>query len=62
MRMEKAKQLLAQDELSVSEVSQRVCYASASYFIKAFRQAVGMTPANYKILVKCGTVPEEKEN
>lgn len=54
MRMERAKELLTVEKLSVAETSQRVCYASVSYFIKTFRQYTGMTPANYKLLTKCG--------
>lgn len=55
MRMERAKDLLTRESLSVSETSERVCYANVSYFIKTFRQYVGMTPANYKLFTKCGT-------
>lgn len=54
MRMERAKALLTQEDLSVTETSQQVCYASVSHFIKTFRQYTGMTPANYKLLAKCG--------
>ena len=61
MRMERAKIFLTEENLSVNETSQRVCYASVSYFIKAFRQYAGMTPANYKLLMKCTTSDEEEE-
>ena len=62
LRMETAKRLLAEENLSVSEVSERVCYASVSYFIKTFRQYAGMTPANYKILLKNGLGADAEES
>lgn len=48
LRMEEAKRLLTEDCLSVEETSRRLGYANASYFIKLFKKAHGVTPAEYK--------------
>lgn len=50
MRIERAKAFLVEENMSVAETSEKVCYASVSYFIKTFRQYVGTTPANFKLL------------
>lgn len=59
MRIERAKHFLIEENMSVAETSERVCYASVSYFIKTFRQYVGMTPANYKLLERVQTNENE---
>lgn len=48
LRMEYAKKLLARDRLTVAETCQKVGYTNISYFIKAFKNQTGLTPANYK--------------
>lgn len=48
LRMEYAKKLLTTDRLTVAETCQKVGYTNISYFIKAFKQQTGVTPANYK--------------
>jgi AraC-like DNA-binding protein len=40
--------LLAETELSVTEVGARVGYLSASHFTKAFRLATGTTPREFR--------------
>lgn len=50
MRIERAKHFLIEENMSVAETSEKICYASVSYFIKTFRQYVGTTPANFKLL------------
>lgn len=47
-RVEKARQMLKETRLTVSEISQAVGYRSVSYFIKNFRMAVGETPNAYR--------------
>lgn len=54
LRVERAKQLLAETDLSISELSARVGYASPSHFSKAFRQATGMTPRAFRAAVVRG--------
>ena len=50
LRMEESRRLLIEERLSVEEVSRRVGYANASYFIKLFKKAYGITPADYKLI------------
>lgn len=47
-RMQLAKQLLAQPELSVAQVAARVGYHSEVAFHRAFRRHVGRTPATWR--------------
>jgi AraC-like DNA-binding protein len=53
IRTNKAQLLLAESELSITEIGMRVGYLSASHFTKAFRLATGTTPREFrKALVK----------
>ena len=46
-RMEIAKDLLRQDDLTISEIADRVGYKSASAFSLAFRKHVGTSPSRF---------------
>jgi len=48
MRSARAQLLLAETELSITEVGARVGYLSASHFTKAFRLATGTTPREFR--------------
>jgi AraC family transcriptional regulator len=48
LRAARAQTLLAETDLSVTEIGARVGYASSSHFSKAFRQATGLTPRAYR--------------
>ncbi|HYO91392.1 MAG TPA: helix-turn-helix domain-containing protein [Pyrinomonadaceae bacterium] len=48
LRVQRAQQLLAETDLSISELSARVGYSSPSHFSKAFRQATGLTPRAFR--------------
>jgi AraC family transcriptional regulator len=48
IRAASAQLLLAETELSVTEVGARVGYLSASHFTKAFRLATGTTPREFR--------------
>jgi len=48
LRVNRAQTLLAETDLSISEVSARVGYSSPSHFTKAFRQATGLTPRAFR--------------
>lgn len=48
LRIERAQQLLATTDLSITEIGTRVGYASSSHFGKAFRQANGLTPRAFR--------------
>ena len=51
LRLEQAQQLLAQPRLAnltVGELGRRCGFADASYFVREFHQAFGMTPARWR--------------
>jgi AraC family transcriptional regulator len=48
LRLAQAQLLLAATDLSITEISSRVGYASASHFTKAFGQAIGLTPRAFR--------------
>jgi AraC family transcriptional regulator len=54
LRATRAQTLLAETDLSISEVSARVGYSSSSHFTKAFRQATGLTPRAFRKAVVSG--------
>ena len=47
-RVARARRLLAETELSVTEVALTVGYETPSSFAASFRKAVGMTPSNFR--------------
>jgi two-component system response regulator YesN len=47
-RIEEAKRLLAQTELKVYEVGERVGYPNVEHFSRTFKRIVGVSPARYK--------------
>ena len=48
MKMEKAKQLLRERELSVSAIADTLSFDSPGYFSKAFKKYTGQTPLSYQ--------------
>ena len=48
LKIDKAKELLREEKLSVGEVAERLGYENANYFIKVFKNQVGVTPLKYK--------------
>ncbi|MGG4103075.1 response regulator [Paenibacillus lautus] len=48
IRLNKAKELLADDSLKVQDIAQRVGYESTSYFISLFLKSQGVTPNEYR--------------
>ena len=48
MRATRAQLLLAETDMSITEVGSRVGYLSASHFTKAFRLATGTTPREFR--------------
>ncbi|GGK24410.1 hypothetical protein GCM10010965_16480 [Caldalkalibacillus thermarum] len=48
LRMEKARRLLAETDLPVREVSERVGYGDPNYFSRAFKQHVGLSPRVFR--------------
>lgn len=48
VRMEKAKQLLLANEMSMKEICSMVGYADPNYFSRSFKKNVGVTPTEYR--------------
>ena len=51
-RIEKAKELLIYEDLSVAEIALRLHYCSAAHLSKQFKQETGFTASNYKRIRK----------
>lgn len=49
VRMDRARELLAEGRLNVSEVSRAVGYQDPNYFSKVFRKRVGSSPRDYAL-------------
>ena len=49
-RIEKVKELLVYDELSLSEIADRLGYSSVGYLSNQFKKVTGFTPSYYKSL------------
>lgn len=47
-RIEKAKQLLLDPELSVERISEQVGFSSGAYFSHVFKSLTGLSPLNYR--------------
>jgi AraC-like DNA-binding protein len=48
IRIEKAKGLIENTDLTIAEVSDKTGFASQSYFSTAFKSNTGFTPSQYK--------------
>jgi AraC family transcriptional regulator len=48
LRIERARRLLAETDLSIVEVGAAVGYASQSHFTRVFREATGLTPRAFR--------------
>lgn len=48
LRIERARRLLAESDLPITEVGAQVGYGSQSHFTKVFREATGMTPNAFR--------------
>lgn len=47
-KLDTAKNMLIHSDYSISMISETLCFASQSYFIKTFKAYTGMTPATYR--------------
>jgi two-component system response regulator YesN len=50
LRMEKAKQLLSNTDMKITEVSGMIGYDLPNYFAKLFKQTTGLSPKDYRKL------------
>ena len=48
LRLERAEQLLHDTDWRISRIAEAVGFESFSYFSKRFREAMGMTPSEYR--------------
>ncbi|NOU86307.1 helix-turn-helix domain-containing protein [Paenibacillus sp. LMG 31460] len=48
VRIERSKELLVQSDLKINEISKQVGYSNSYYFIKVFKDMMGLTPGEYK--------------
>lgn len=48
LKINKAKQLLRENELSVREIAEKLAFSMPDYFTKTFKRVTGITPLNYK--------------
>lgn len=53
-KIEKVKELLIYNELSLSEISYQLGYSSVAHLSAQFKQVTGMTPSQFKSLQKHG--------
>ncbi|MEA4982682.1 MAG: AraC family transcriptional regulator, partial [Paludibacter sp.] len=47
-KIEKVKELLVYDELSLSEIALRLNYSSVAYLSNQFKKVTGLTPSHFK--------------
>lgn len=59
-RIEKVKELLAYDELTLAEIADRLQYSSAAYLSNQFKSITGITPGAFKKLLHKPRVPLDK--
>ncbi len=48
LKIERAKQLLRENELSIGDISERLAFNAPNYFTKVFKRMTGFTPSAYK--------------
>ena len=48
VRIDKAKELLCGTQLKLYEIAEKTGYSDPKYFSKVFREATGLTPAEYR--------------
>lgn len=49
-KIEKVKELLVYDELSLSEIADRLHYSSVAYLSNQFKKVTGLTPSHFKTI------------
>ena len=52
IRIEKSKELMPDQELSIADISYKVGFADQSYFARVFKQYEGITPYHYRLTSK----------
>lgn len=62
LRVEAAKQMLRDRDISISDVCRKAGYANVSHFIKIFQRLTGVTPAKFRDSEVILKSPEQKDN
>ena len=61
IRMEKAKELLAETDLRIVEISAKIGYDNEKHFMKTFKASCGVSPSEYRKNAQRQNFPEEGE-
>ncbi|MDT3738993.1 MAG: AraC family transcriptional regulator [Candidatus Kapabacteria bacterium] len=59
-KIEKVKELLVYDELSLNEISYQLGYSSAAYLSNQFKKVTGLTPGHFKNIKSVKRIPLDK--
>ena len=59
-KVEKVKELLVYDELSLSEIENRLNYSSVAYLSNQFKKVTGLTPSHFKQIKEDKRKPLDK--
>ncbi|WP_245583375.1 helix-turn-helix domain-containing protein [Salinimicrobium terrae] len=59
-KIERVKELLVYDELSLSEIAFQLNYSSVSYLSKQFKKVTGLTPTHFKQVKENKRIPLDK--
>ena len=59
-RVERAKELITYDELSIKEIAALLGYSSTAYLSSQFKTVTGMTPTQFKRLQSKGRIGLDK--
>lgn len=51
-RIERAKELLTYNELTLNEIADKLCYSSVQHLSQQFKKITGLTPSQYKQAAK----------
>jgi len=60
MKVEKVKELLVYDELTLSEISYRLGYSSVQHLSNQFKKTTGFSPSQFKHLKEIKRIPLDK--
>jgi two-component system response regulator YesN len=61
-RMEKARSLLVESNMKISEIGAAVGFTSTSYFIRTFQKVYGVTPVSYRSEYLSGRSSSQSED
>lgn len=56
-KIERVKELLVYDELSLSEIAYQLNYSSVSHLSKQFKKVTGLTPTHFKLVKENKRIP-----